>query len=125
MLKIKSFLFNPIMENTYLLYDESHEGVVIDPGNVSEKEDETLSGFIGKENITIKYVLNTHPHVDHTYGNDFCKRHFHAELLMSEAGLSVYRYAPHYCVAFGLDAPDFPEADRFVSEGDEIVFGHQ
>lgn len=125
MLTIKTFIFNPIAENTYLLYDESHEAVIIDPGNYEKYEDEALAELIKNENLSVKFILNTHPHVDHVVGNSFCKKSFVAPLLMHKNGLGVYRYAPHYCVAFGLDAPEFPSADRFFDDGDEITFGNQ
>jgi len=125
MLEIKIFVFNPITENTYLLFDDSREAVIIDPGNYSREEDEELAQFIEDKNLTVKYILNTHPHVDHVIGNNFCKEKFGAPLLMSENGLGVYRYAPHYCVAFGMDAPEFPKADRYISDGDKILFGDE
>ncbi len=105
MLTIKTFVFNPITENCYILYDSLHEAVIIDPGNYTEDENEALAHFIENENLNVKYILNTHPHVDHVIGNDFCTKRFSAPLLMHQKGLGVYRFAPHYCVAFGLDAP--------------------
>ena len=125
MLTIKTFVFNPITENCYILYDSLHEAVIIDPGNYTEDENEVLAHFIESENLKVKYILNTHPHVDHVIGNDFCKKKFAAPLLMHQKGLGVYRFAPHYCVAFGLDAPEFPQADGFLNDGDEICFGEQ
>ena len=40
MLNVKSFTFNPFQENTYVLYDETKECVIIDSG-CYEKEEET------------------------------------------------------------------------------------
>ena len=125
MLTIKTFVFNPIAENCYLPYDGLQEAVIIDPGNYSESENNELAAFIGNENLKVKYILNTHPHVDHAMGNAFCKLRFAAPLLMHQNGLGVYRFAPHYCVAFGLDAPEFPQPDAFLNDGDEICFGEQ
>ena len=45
MVKIKVFVFNPFMENTYLIYDESGEGIVVDPGCYDQKEKDTLTEF--------------------------------------------------------------------------------
>ncbi len=70
MIQIQTFAFNPFAENTYVVYDETGEGVVIDPGCYDKAEKETLSQFIESQNIKIKYLLNTHCHIDHVLGND-------------------------------------------------------
>ena len=50
---------------SYLLIDESNNtACVIDPS-----EAEPVINFIEKENITLKYILNTHHHFDHIGGN--------------------------------------------------------
>ena len=124
MLYIKTFIFNPISVNTYVLYDDTRKAVIIDPGNYVESENQQLQTFVEKEKLSIKYILNTHPHVDHILGNDYCKHSFSVPLLMHEAGLSIYKHAVHYCVAFGIDFDRFPAADRYYAQDEEIRFGN-
>jgi mRNA degradation ribonuclease J1/J2 len=50
-----------------------------------------LVDYIEKEKLTIKYILNTHPHIDHVLGNDFCKRIYHVPLLAHEEGMPIIR----------------------------------
>ena len=45
MLNIHIFQFNPFSENTYVLYNENKNGVIIDPGNWNEKETEALENY--------------------------------------------------------------------------------
>ena len=71
MLKIKVFVFNPIQENTYLLYDETKEALIIDCGAYTDDEKKQLSDFIRENELTLKHVLNTHLHFDHILGNFF------------------------------------------------------
>lgn len=71
MLKIKVFVFNPIMENTYLLYDETQEAAIIDCGASNKGEQKQLVDFIREENLNLKRLLNTHLHFDHVLGNQF------------------------------------------------------
>ncbi|MDR1632692.1 MAG: MBL fold metallo-hydrolase [Dysgonamonadaceae bacterium] len=71
MLQIKVFVFNPVRENTYLLYDETKEAVVIDCGAYTDGEKKQLSDFIREKGLTLKHVLNTHLHFDHILGNHF------------------------------------------------------
>ena len=49
MMKVKSFVFNPFMENTYVLYDDTKEAVIIDPGCYEGYEKEQLNDFIKTE----------------------------------------------------------------------------
>ena len=71
MIQVKSFIFNAFQENTYVLYDESGECLIIDPGCNDNNEETTLISFIEAENLTPKYLVNTHCHIDHIFGNRF------------------------------------------------------
>ena len=126
-LKIKVFNFNMIQVNTLVLYDETKEAVIVDPGMGSFIEREELSDFIKDNSLEVKYIINTHPHIDHVLGNGFCVSTFKVPLLMHEAGLPVYNRSIAYGAAFGLDCDksNFPDPDRYLQEGDVIRFGHQ
>ncbi|HEY8401533.1 MAG TPA: MBL fold metallo-hydrolase, partial [Cytophagaceae bacterium] len=68
MLKIQIFTFNPFQENTYVVYDETKECVIIDPGCIERYEEEELKEFIKDNGLQVKKLLNTHCHVDHVLG---------------------------------------------------------
>ena len=55
-------------ENCYVLWDETNEAVVIDPGCFYEEEKQTLKNFIIKNGLNVKHLLNTHLHLDHIFG---------------------------------------------------------
>lgn len=122
---IKTFHFNPIMVNTYILSDETGEAVIVDPGNCRMYEDEQIRDYVKSKNLKIIYIINTHPHIDHIAGNPWCVSEYHAELLMHEAGMPIYNKSFAYAAAFGLDVSVMPAPDRFLKEGDEVVFGNQ
>jgi glyoxylase-like metal-dependent hydrolase (beta-lactamase superfamily II) len=71
MITVKTFVFNLFSENTYLLYDETKEAVLIDCGCMYASEEQALSSFIAQNGITIKRLLCTHLHFDHILGNNF------------------------------------------------------
>ena len=71
MINVKTFEFNIIAENTYLLYDETKEAVLIDCGCMFPAEEKKLAGFIEKNDIQLKRNLCTHLHFDHILGNNF------------------------------------------------------
>ncbi len=124
-LEVKTFHFNPIMVNTYILSDETGEAVIIDPGNCQTYEDEQIRSYVSSKQLKIKYIINTHPHVDHIAGNPWCKEEYHPELLMHEAGMSIYSKSFAYAAAFGWVVGNMPSPDRYLHEGDEVTFGNQ
>lgn len=126
-LKTRVFTFNQIEVNTIVLYDDTKEAVIIDPGMSSFIEREDLSNFLKDSELKIKYIINTHPHIDHVLGNGYCVGTFKVPLLMHEAGMGIYHHAVAYGAAFGMDCDrsDFPAPDRYIKEGDVIRFGHQ
>jgi glyoxylase-like metal-dependent hydrolase (beta-lactamase superfamily II) len=46
MLHVKVFLFNPVQENTYLLYNDDNECIIIDPGCYYENEQDEVAAFV-------------------------------------------------------------------------------
>ena len=124
-LQIKTFRFNPIRVNTYVFYDDSKEAVIVDPGNVNHKESEKLLKFIEEEGLQVKYILNTHPHIDHVAGNSFCKKNFDCQLVAHEEGMPIYSQSKEYGANFGFTETEYPLPDYFVKDNDEIAFGHQ
>ncbi|MDR2841429.1 MAG: MBL fold metallo-hydrolase [Paludibacter sp.] len=68
---VKSFIFNPFQENTYVVFDETLQAAVIDAGCLSDSEKTQLRSFIEQNNLSIQQVINTHLHLDHQFGNRF------------------------------------------------------
>ncbi|MCL2290112.1 MAG: MBL fold metallo-hydrolase [Bacteroidetes bacterium] len=124
-LNIRIFHFNMVQVNTFVCYDETKNGVIVDPGMCSKEEEQMLLDFITKENIEIKFIINTHPHIDHVLGNDFCVKTFKAPLVMHEAGLPIYTNSASYAVSFGFPISDYPTSDIFVNDEDTLSFGNQ
>ena len=71
MLTVKSFTFNPVQENTYVVYNEKGECCIIDPGSYFPGERDELKTGIEKTGLTPVLLLNTHCHFDHVFGNLF------------------------------------------------------
>lgn len=126
-MNIKTFHFNFIQVNTYVLYDDTHEAVIIDPGNCDAEEDSILDNFIKDNKLEVKYIINTHTHIDHILGNGFCHRTYNAPIIFHKAGEGIYKNAFAYGVAFNMKCTDdnFPIATQNIEEGDTIAFGNQ
>lgn len=122
---IQAFTFNAIQVNTYIVFDETGEAAIIDPGNTCLAEDERLSSFVREHKLKVRYIINTHPHVDHVYGNAFCMATWpDATLLMHKSGMGIYERTTDYCIAFGFPHVDCPRP-TLIDEGRNITVGRQ
>ena len=59
MIHVKVFTFSAIQENTYVLYNDDHKAIIIDPGCYSNEEQETLKKFIKDTHLEPIQLLNT------------------------------------------------------------------
>jgi glyoxylase-like metal-dependent hydrolase (beta-lactamase superfamily II) len=124
MLSIQTFTFNAFSENTYVVFDETHEAVIIDPGCYSREEQKELSLFIEENNLKVKLILNTHCHIDHVLGNNFVKEKYKAPLLLHKIEEAQLRAVKNYASVYGFDGYREAEADQFIDEKDVIAFGN-
>lgn len=122
---IKTFHFNPLQVNTYVLHDDTNQAVIVDPGNYEEKEHEALMDYIVKMNLSVQFVVNTHPHLDHVCGNKWCVEHLHCPVYMHEKALGIYHQAAIYASVMGMEVEPCPEPSKLLKEGDILSFGNQ
>lgn len=74
-MEVRTFTCNPFWENTYVCYDpDSREAALIDPGCADESEWAPVAAFIKGEGLSVRHILLTHCHVDHTLGTAFATR---------------------------------------------------
>ena len=124
-MKIARLIFNPIQENTYIIWDDTLEAAVIDAGNMNERENEVLAKFIVDNGLKPKYALNTHGHFDHLLGVDFLREKYGAQLAMSSKDEFLLKGASVSAELFGVKADALPEAIDVDLEGKEsIKFGN-
>jgi glyoxylase-like metal-dependent hydrolase (beta-lactamase superfamily II) len=123
MIHIKTFTFNPLQENTYIVYDDEGACMIVDPGCYDPSEQRELVDYITKNNLSVQLLLNTHGHIDHVLGNYFVKETYKVPFEIFHLDLptlqSVGAYAPNY--GFNSYTPATP--DRLLQLGDKIVVG--
>ena len=131
-MKIKKFEFNMFPVNCYVLWDDTNEAVIIDPGCYYDEERETLKNFINNKNLTIKHLLNTHLHLDHVFG-----KHLHDGDIITfgntrleaihvpghSPGSLVYYCANEHCIFSGdvLFQGSIGRADLTGGNFDELI----
>ncbi len=124
-MEIKTFAVNPFEMNCYVYYDKSSgDGVIIDPGAYSDEEKNEISDFISSNNIKIKYILNTHGHIDHVLGNKWAKDLFGVPIYIHKDDIPLLDKAVEQGVMFGIQVVKSPAPDYFVREGEKIKFGN-
>jgi glyoxylase-like metal-dependent hydrolase (beta-lactamase superfamily II) len=120
-MKIKTFVLNPIRENTYVVWDDSGECIFVDAGCCNERENERVAEFVAEQKLRPVALVNTHGHFDHVAGNAFLCTHYGIDAQLHQADLFCYEHAAEYSRNFNLHiAP--PPAPKFL--GSELKFGH-
>lgn len=124
MLHIQSFTFNPFSENTYLLYDDTGEAVIIDPGCYMKNEFEELYSFIEERGLKPKMIINTHAHIDHVLGVAAVKRKYNIPFYLHQLDEPLLRAVKTYASNYGFAGFDEPEIDGYIIENKDIKFGN-
>ena len=123
MLKVKSFVFSPIQENTYLLYNEFNECLIIDPGCYFPEEQDKLKAFITQSNLKPWMLLNTHCHLDHVFGNKFVAETYKLTLQLHEKEKLLLDYAPTSGLMYNMPFDNYAGDYIYLKEGDIIKPG--
>ena len=123
-MRIKTFTFNPFQENTYILYDETKDCVIIDPGCYEKFEKDELANFIETNHLKPVRLLNTHCHIDHVLGNYFVADRYQLKLEIHQGELQQLRATAVYGPTYGIFMEPSPEPSSFLNEGDAVKFGN-
>ena len=120
-MKIRKFVLGLCQENAYLISDEStKESIVIDPG---ENPAQILE-VIKSEKLSVKYILNTHAHIDHVLGVNAVKEATNAPFYLNENDIPLLNALPKQAEMLGLNGNyEVPEVDGNIAEGDQFSLG--
>ncbi len=123
MITIKSFEFSPIQENTYILYNEFNDCLVVDPGCYFDNEREELAAFIEQKALKPRMLLNTHCHLDHVFGNKFVAEKYGLKLSLHEKELPVLQFAPASGLMYNMPFDNYTGEFIFLKEGETLKLG--
>ena len=116
--------FNPIQENTYVVWDDTAECAVIDAGNASERENAALERFIAEHGLKPVLAVNTHGHFDHALGVEFVRRRYGVPFAMSSKDSILDEDAAVSGSLFGVKIGPMPSApDIDLERTPEVRFG--
>ena len=123
MLTVQPFTFNPVQENTYVLYNEKGECCIIDPGCYFASEEQALRGFIEQNGLRPILLLNTHCHLDHIFGNRFVHKTYQLQLHLHQLEKAVLEYGPTAGQLWQLPFDNYDAELVFIDEGQTIRIG--
>lgn len=118
---LKTFVFNPFMENTYVLSSSNGDAIIFDPGCYENYEINEISSYIENEGLEVKMIVNTHCHIDHVLGNEVLKRKYGCPFKIPKNELEVFNAQVPYAPQWGIVNYQPAEVDEFLNEGDTIV----
>lgn len=122
MLKILTFKFNPFEENCSLAWDETGEGVIIDPGFYTAAEAEALYGKIAEKGVRPVMLLLTHGHFDHIFGVKECSAKYGIPVYMDQEDNFTIQH--DFSKNFGLKEPDSSFSTEPLEDGQALHFGN-
>ena len=120
MLTIKCFQVSPIQENTYLLYNEFNNCIIIDPGCYFEEEREILAQFILSNQLKPQILLNTHCHLDHVFGNKFISEAYQLTPQIHPNEKQVLDYAPTSGLMYNMPFDNYTGPLKYIEAGEKI-----
>lgn len=124
MTQVQVFEFNPFAENTYVVFDDTGECAIFDPGCYTARERDDLRDFVVTRGLKPVRLINTHCHLDHVLGNQFVAQTWGLGLEIHRGELPVLERYPVTCQLYGIpDAAPSPAPSHFLQAGDVVVFG--
>ena len=124
MTTVQSFEVNYFSENTYIVYDETKEGVIIDCGCMNKEEQQLISRFVSEQQLMLKRYLCTHLHLDHIFGNQFVWKQYGLKPEASKADVEGLPSPIDQAKAFRLPlAIQEVAVEHFLAGGQIVQFG--
>lgn len=125
MTQVQAFEFNPFAENTYVVFDDTGECAIFDPGCYDFEERSALKNFIEEKKLRPVRLVNTHCHLDHVLGNAFVAKTWNLGLEIHAGELPVLQRFEQMSQMFGIPFAELPPApSRFIEGGEVLEFGN-
>ena len=121
---IKTITCNPFQENTYIVYNNEKQALIIDPGMYFPDEEDLVFSFIEQEQLIPVSLLNTHCHIDHVFGIEAVLKRYSIPYLFHEKERPVFDRVGDMAKMFGLRDMHLPEPNGYIREGEHVMLGN-
>lgn len=116
MLQVETFTFNPFSENTYIVYSESGDAIIIDPGMFNDFEVRQVENFLKSNSLKLQAIVNTHTHIDHIFGVNYMKSTYKVPFIIHEADQIILDNAQDSARRFGFELEAVPSVDQYIQD---------
>ncbi len=111
--------------NTYILFDETKECVLVDVCSQGALQEKEICDFIERNELKVKHILLTHPHVDHLCGTAFITKKYSLPITMSMEAVSMFETAESQASMMGFNLGNIRDVEvKTILPGDTIEFGN-
>ncbi|MCF8357278.1 MAG: MBL fold metallo-hydrolase [Prolixibacteraceae bacterium] len=121
---VEVFTFNPVQENTFILWNETGECAIVDAGCYNRQEFEKLDGFLKSKNLKPVKLINTHCHFDHIMGVEQCRETYRLKWEAHSGDAFWVENARQQGAMFGIPVQPVSQPDVELNEGDVVCFGN-
>ena len=123
-MEIKKFTFNPFQENTFVIWDDTKECIIIDPGCYEISEEKQLVNFVNHKKLIPKILINTHCHIDHILGNEFVSKEWNLDLHLNQLEIPLLESSDKIADTYGFyNYKKYNRKKKLLNQGDKISFG--
>lgn len=127
-MKIQSFEFNMFGVNTYIIFDTATcEAAVVDPGMTAARECARIDNYIESNGLRVKYLINTHMHIDHLFGDEYIEKKYGVGISASTDDSILSSRIAEQARMFRLrtDMPEMLKVDNPLKNGDRLMLGSE
>ena len=125
MITVEQLTYNPFQENTFLVYDETNDCVVIDPGMYTQEERTAFENHIKNKGLNLVKLISTHSHLDHVFGNAFVAETYKLGLQIHKEDLQTLEMFDRTVELYQIpNTQKSPMPSSYFEEGDKIEFGN-
>lgn len=125
MLYIHHFTFNPFQENTWLIWNDAKDCLIIDPGCYSSSEKQELKAFIEANKLKPIRLINTHCHIDHVLGNPFVHKTYGLQPEIHPSDKFILDHVEQYGKMWNINSDVQPEPICNLDKETEITLGDE
>jgi len=126
MMRLLKFTFNAFQENTYILYDDKNQGIIIDPGMSTPSEWEEVMQALEVNTLDLQAIVLTHGHIDHILGiHRLLEWKPSMPIYSHEITQEVLNAQPDYAMLFGIHLPSAPQITHFLEIGEPLKVGEE
>lgn len=123
---IQPFTFNPLGENTYIVWDEqSRDAAIVDAGMYSREECEQIRSFLTDSNLNLRFIWGTHAHIDHIFGNWWIKQEYpDVPYWLHADDVKMIQRSETMAALWNLNYTPSPEPDAYLSHHQILQLGN-